>query len=127
PTPAAQPSSEAPTPTGTAASSTPTPGLTAPPIAVDPPPIGFERVVGGLASPIGVAPVPDGRLLVNERAGRVIAADPSSGAHDVALDITDRVLGRSEQGLLGLDLHTSWPDDDHVFVHYTSRDGATVL
>ena len=47
----------------------------------------------------------------------------------MALDITDRVLGQDEQGLLGLALHPDWPDDPRAYVHYSSRegDGDTVL
>ena len=58
-----------------------------------------------------------------------MAVDPATGATEVTLDITDRVGSEgSEQGLLGLAFH---PDvaggDRRAFVHYTDRNGRTVL
>ncbi len=99
------------------------------PIADDPPALALEEVANGIASPINVTATPDGWLLVNERDGRVIAVDPDSGATEVALDISDRVLGGGEQGLLGLALHPDWPEDGRAYVHYSARegDGDTVL
>jgi glucose/arabinose dehydrogenase len=99
------------------------------PIADDPPPLALEEVASGLAAPINVTATPDGWLLVNERDGRVIAVDPGSGATEVTLDISDRVLGGGERGLLGLALHPDWPEDARAYVHYSARegDGDTVL
>ena len=71
------------------------------PIADDPPALALEEVASGLAAPINVASTPDGWLLVNERGGRVIAVDPDSGATEVSLDISDRVLGGGERGCSG--------------------------
>ncbi len=97
------------------------------PIAADPPALALEPVATGLASPINIAGVPDGRLLVNERDGRVVVVDPSSGATATALDISDRVLGQGEQGLLGLALDPEWPEDPSVYIHYTDDGGRTVF
>jgi glucose/arabinose dehydrogenase len=113
-----------PSPTETA---TPAPAgsPTLEPIADDPPPLALEVVADGLADPIGIASAPGGWLLVNERAGRVVAIH--RGERSIALDITDRVLGGDERGLLGLVLHPDWPDDGRAFVHYSDRNGDTVL
>ncbi len=118
--------SEEPSPEPTVAASE-TPGDD--PIAEEPPPLALEEVASGLASPINITVTPDGWLLVNERGGRVVAVDPETGATEATLDITDRVLGGGEQGLLGLALHPDWPDDARAFVHYSARegDGDTVL
>jgi glucose/arabinose dehydrogenase len=99
------------------------------PIADEPPALALEEVASGLDSPINITVTPDGWLLVNERGGRVIAVDPETGDTGVTLDITDRVLGGGEQGLLGLALHPGWPEDARAFVHYSARegDGDTVL
>lgn len=97
------------------------------PVGEAPPPIALELVVDGLAAPIGVAAVPDGWLLVNEQGGRVVAVNPADGRTEVALDITDRVTGGGERGLLGLALHPDWPDVPRAFVHYSDLDGDTVL
>jgi glucose/arabinose dehydrogenase len=106
---------------------TPTPVPTLAPIAEDPPALQLEPLAGGLADPIGIATGPNGWLLVQEQNGRVIAVELASGATSVALDLTDRVLGGGERGLLGLALHPDWPDDGRAFVHYSDRNGDTVL
>ncbi|MEA2652021.1 MAG: hypothetical protein QOI85_1742 [Chloroflexota bacterium] len=107
--------------------STPTSSPTREPIGDDPPPVALEVVADGLADPIGVASAPGGWLLVNERAGRVVAIHPGIGERAIALDISDRVLGESERGLLGLVLHPDWPEVGRAFVHYSDRNGDTVL
>ena len=96
-------------------------------IADDPPPLALEPVADGLAAPIGIASAPGGWLLVNERAGRVVAIHPERDERPTSLDIRDRVLGEGERGLLGLALHPGWPDDGRAFVHYSDRDGNTVI
>ena len=97
------------------------------PVSPDPPGLALESVATGLADPINVAAAPEGWLLVNERAGRIVAVDPRSGETAVALDIRDRVIGEGERGLLGLALHPGWPEVPRAFVHYSDRDGDTVL
>ena len=109
------------------ASAEPTPEPTDPPIADEPPPLALETVAGGLDAPINVTATRTGWLLVNERRGRVVAVNPDRGDVAVALDITDRVLGEGERGLLGLALHPDWPAEPRAFIHYTDRDGDTVL
>jgi len=86
-------------------------------------------VADGLADPISVAGTPEGWLLVNERAGRVIAVHPATGERAPVVDLTDRVVGDGEQGLLGLALHPDWPDIPRAFVHYSDRsnNGDTVV
>jgi glucose/arabinose dehydrogenase len=86
-----------------------------------------EPVADGLAAPIGIATGPPGWLLVQEQDGRVVALETESGQTEVSLDITDRVLGGGERGLLGLAMHPDFPDDARAFVHYSDRDGHTVL
>jgi glucose/arabinose dehydrogenase len=116
------------TPVATAAPTVPpTPAASDDAIAPDPPPLALEEVATGLASPINITATPDGLLLVNERDGRVVTVDPAGGPTAVALDISDRVLGGGEQGLLGLALHPDWPATPRAYVHYTDRNGDTVL
>jgi glucose/arabinose dehydrogenase len=106
----------------------PTPSTTLPPVAIDPPPLTLEPVSEGLANPIGVARAPGEWLLVNEQTGRVVAVQPGNGEQAVVADLRDRVSGDGgERGLLGLVLHPDWPDDARAFVHYSDRDGDTVL
>ena len=137
PTPSVDPT-VSPTPAPTAAPSSAPPGSseapaasasrTAVPIADDPPSLALEVVADGLAAPISLTTTPDGYLLVNEQAGRVVAIHLDSGQRSVALDINDRVLAGGEQGLLGLVVHPEWQGANlRAFVHYTDRDGNTVL
>ena len=104
-------------------SSTPT----AEPIAEEPPLLALEEIASGLDAPINITPTSDGLLLVNERNGRVMAVDPATGEASIFLDLTDRVLGDNERGLLGLALHPDWPDEPRAYVHYSDLDGNTVL
>ena len=98
-----------------------------PPVAADPPPLALEPVADGLAEPIGISAAPGGWLLVNEQAGRVVAIHPERGERATVLDIRGMVSGGGERGLLGLALHPRWPDVDRAFVHYSDRNGDTVL
>jgi glucose/arabinose dehydrogenase len=96
-------------------------------IAAEPPALALEAVGSGIDAPINITATPSGWLLVNERRGRVVALDPASGATAVTLDLTDRVRGEGERGLLGLALHPDWPDVGRAFIHYSDRNGDTVL
>lgn len=134
PPPDATPASTTPSATpeqtaGAEPTSEATASSTAVPIAEQPPPLALELVAEGLDAPIGVSGTPEGWLLVNERAGRVIAVHPATGERAVVVDISDRVVGEGEQGLLGLALHPDWPDVPRAFVHYSDRatNGDTVV
>ena len=104
------------------------PSASPPPVASEPPALALEVVAEGLAAPIGMATGPPGWLLVQEQEGRVMAVALSSGETSVPLDITDRVLGGGERGLLGLALHPNFGGDDlRAYVHYSDGAGNTVL
>jgi len=110
------PSTGAPVPTN----NPPASNAAAPALSLDP-------VGSGLSAPIGLASAPGGWLLVNEQAGRVVALDPGTGATAEVVDLSDRVGGGGERGLLGLALAPDWPSDPRAFVHYTNADGNTVV
>jgi glucose/arabinose dehydrogenase len=107
---------------------TPSPIPTAVPIADDPPALALEEIAR-VEQPVSIAAGADGFLYVNERRGRIIAIEPTSGMTRVVLDITDRVGSEgSEQGLLGFALHPDFQGLNlRAFVHYTDRGGDTVL
>ncbi len=136
PTPPISDPSTAATPASTAdatASPSPTvePSPSPPPVAADPPPLALERVATGLTAPTNLSPIPDGGLLVTERSGRILALEPDASRLIEVTNLSDRVTpatsGSDERGLLGLAIHPAWPRDARAFVHYTSRDGNTVL
>ncbi len=121
------PSTPDPTPAGSATAPLPStsPRLSAG--AAAPPGLALDEVAVGLDQPIGIEPGPDGTLLVQERGGRVAGLDPADGRSWTVVDLSDRVLGEGERGLLGVALHPDWPTDPRAFVHYSDRDGNTVL
>ncbi len=130
PTAPAQPSATPSQPPTATAAPSPTAAPTPRPIADEPPPLRLESVASGFASPIGIAAAADGWLLINERRGTVVALDPATGEVALATDLSGRVLdGGSfgEQGLLGLALHPDWPESARAFIHYTDRNGNTVV
>ena len=69
----------------------------------DPIPITATVVTSGLTIPWDVAPLPDGNLLVTERAGRLVLIDPGGSSRTVAADFSD-LFARGETGLMGLAL-----------------------
>ena len=119
--------STAPTSTAAATDGSPSAEPSASIRGFDPPPLAIEPVASGLAAPIGIATGPAGWLLVQEQNGRLIALETASGDTALALDISDRVLGGGERGLLGMALHPDFPTDARAFVHYSDLAGNTVL
>lgn len=92
--------------------------------------ITLENVLSGLDNPVFVTNARDGsrRLFVVEQPGRIKILDPGSSSPTVFLDITSKVLGGGERGLLGLAFHPQFESNRRFFVNYTRRpDGATVI
>jgi glucose/arabinose dehydrogenase len=93
--------------------------------------IRLEPIVVKLADPIGVTNAGDGsgRLFVNERDGRirVINADGTVRSEDF-VNLSDRIAGGGERGLLGVAFHPDFAANGRLFVHYSrAGDGATVI
>ncbi len=88
-----------------------------------------ELVVSGLASPTGMAFLPDGRLLVVEQktgALRLVVRDALAPVDPVG--IVPQVHGRGgERGLLGIAVDPGWPSRPYVYVHGTSLDPDSVI
>jgi glucose/arabinose dehydrogenase len=78
-------------------------------------------VVTGLNQPTDFAFLPDGRMLILEKPGRVLVAGIGGGATTVALDITGNVDDFSERGLLGICLHPSFPSTGWIYLYYTTN------
>jgi glucose/arabinose dehydrogenase len=79
--------------------------------------------VGEFDQPVEVNQRPgDTQLFVVEQPGRILAVTDMS--REVVLDLTDLTQARGERGLLGLAFH---PTEDLAYVHYTDRDGDTVI
>jgi glucose/arabinose dehydrogenase len=86
------------------------------------------QVATDLNRPTAVVGLPDGKVLVTEKPGRVRSYDPRSGlASTPVLDITDRVNETdAERGLLGLALAPDFARSRTVYVVYTRQPDAAV-
>jgi glucose/arabinose dehydrogenase len=78
-------------------------------------------VVMDLSAPTDFAFLPDGRILILEKAGRVLVTGPSGGTPAVALDMRTSVDDLSERGLLGICLHPGFATNGYVFLYYTTN------
>lgn len=76
----------------------------------------------GLNQPISVAFLPDGRMLVLEKGGRILIVDPNSGVRETYMTLTNIDSG-GEKGLLDIsvspDFDANTPGDDYIFLYYT--------
>lgn len=93
------------------------------------------ETVANLAQPIGMTFRPgDNDLWLIERAGRVRllqrTIDEAAGTETLDLvgtpviDITSQVTTEGEGGLLGITFH---PEGEHLYLHYTNRNGDNVI
>ena len=74
-------------------------------------------VVQGLRIPWEMRFLPDGRLLLTEREGRVVVADVTTGT--VAEVGRIDVLARGEGGLMGMALDPEFPTSPYIYVSFT--------
>ena len=92
--------------------------------------VATDVVVDGLASPISVDRIPDGsgRLAVVEQDGRIRIVHNGELLPEPYLDITDRVDGGGERGLLGLAFPPGFgTEHPTVYVHYSDLAGDTTI
>jgi glucose/arabinose dehydrogenase len=80
-------------------------------------PIAVEIVAGGLEHPWGIVFLPDGRMLVTERAGRLRLLTPD-GALSEPLSGTPDVFAQGQGGLLDVALHPEYPDNQLVYLSF---------
>lgn len=85
-----------------------------------------ELVAEGLSSPVHLtAPPGDDRLFVVEQPGRIRVIDGDELLATPFLDITDRVSGSGERGLLSVAFHPGYAANGRFFVDYTDAAGST--
>ena len=79
----------------------------------------------GLERPTDIANAGDGRLFINEKAGRIRVFDGTNLLQTPFLDISSVVEGggsdNNESGLLGLVFHPQYAENGFFFVNYTHR------
>src|SRR5262245_1778647 len=78
-------------------------------------------VVQNLASPTDFQWLPDGRLLILEKDGRVRIVVGGALQPDPALDLTAQVDSFSQQGLLGIAVDPNFGSNGFVYLYYTFR------
>ena len=92
-----------------------------PPDAFDEAGYAATTVVTGLRIPWEMRFMPDGRLLITEREGRVVIADVGTGQVTEVGRIAAAASG--EAGLMGLALDPDFPDTPRIYVSYTTTEG----
>jgi glucose/arabinose dehydrogenase len=80
-------------------------------------PLRVEVVARGLENPWGLAFLPDGRLLVTERPGRLRIVGRDHRLSDPLAGVPV-VLARGQGGLLDVALHPAFPENGLVFLSY---------
>ncbi|MGJ8682303.1 PQQ-dependent sugar dehydrogenase, partial [Paraglaciecola sp.] len=81
----------------------------------------LKEVVGELEQPTDLLFLPDERLLVAEKTGRLVLVDSiNSGLSAVH---TFEVVTDSELGLLGITLHPDFENNHYIFVNYNPEEG----
>jgi aldose sugar dehydrogenase len=80
----------------------------------------IEVLFEGLEHPWSLAFLPDGRLLVTERPGRLLLLDPRTGSRR-QVQGTPEVVARSQGGLLDVALHPDFASNGWVYLSYAAR------
>lgn len=76
-----------------------------------------QLVVGGLLDPVGIAFLPDGRLLVAERTGRLrFVVEGKLGAVDPIAEPESVLVTGSERGILGVAVDPGWPARPYLYI-----------
>jgi len=81
-----------------------------------------RTIVKGLEHPWGLTFLPDGRMLITERPGRMRAVD-SAGRLSKPLDGVPKVLARGQGGLLDIAVDPRFPENRLVYVSYSEPEG----
>jgi glucose/arabinose dehydrogenase len=93
----------------------------------DPPP-DVSEVATGLQNPWGMAVLPDGGILVSERAtGRIVRIPAGGGAPETVQTIPDVDADDLEGGLLGIALSPDYARDGLVYAYLTTEDDNRIV
>ena len=86
-----------------------------------PPDFTDQAVLGGLAQPVGMAMLPDRRVLVIEReTARVrLIVNGALAVVDPVMTVPDVDASYGEEGLLGIAVDPGWPARPYVYLQYT--------
>lgn len=81
----------------------------------------FEVVAENLEIPWEIAFLPDGDFLVTERPGRLIRIGRDKKVYQIK-----GVAHVGEGGLLGLALHPNFPQNNFIYLYFTTREGGII-
>ena len=81
-----------------------------------------EAVIGGLTLPVAFTTLPDGRLLVAEKAGVVRVVRGGQLLPDAFIDLRARVNDYWDRGLLGLAVDPAFAHNGFVYLFYVHED-----
>ncbi len=81
-------------------------------------------VTPGLANPWSLAFLPDGRMLVTERAGRLRVIEKDGALDPKPVEGLPRVDPQGQGGLLDVVLHPRFADNGWIYLSYAQRDEA---
>lgn len=81
-------------------------------------PVVVENLVDGLVHPWGMAFLPDGRLLITERTGRLRIYDPASDELSAPIAGTPAVFDRGQGGLLDVALDPDFASNRYVYLSF---------
>jgi len=84
----------------------------------------LATVTGGLERPWGLAFLPDGRMLVSERPGRLRVVGADGRLDPAPVTGLPRVDAQGQGGLLDVVLHPKHRDNGWIYWSYTQRDAA---
>jgi glucose/arabinose dehydrogenase len=86
-----------------------------------------ETVASSLDFPTGFAFLPDGRVLVAEKAGLVKLITASGGVQNTVLDISSRVNNYWDRGLLGIAVDPDFTSNRRFYLFYVYSAPGTLL
>jgi glucose/arabinose dehydrogenase len=84
----------------------------------------ITTITDGLEVPWDIEFLPDGSLLVTERAGRIVKVNPQTGDKNTILTLSS-VKQIGEGGLHGITLHPDFENNNYVYVYYTYEGNGT--
>ncbi len=84
----------------------------------------LRRLATGLDHPWSLAFLPDGRMLITERPGRMRFVAPDGAVDPRPLSGLPKIWARGEGGLMDVALHPDFPDNRLVYFSYAARDAS---
>jgi glucose/arabinose dehydrogenase len=86
----------------------------------------YEIVTDGLDHPWGLAFLPDGRMLVTERPGRLRFISAAGALHPDPVGGLPRIKQHGQGGLLDVALHPDFKNNRLVYFSFAEADGRAV-